>query len=268
MRSRHSRGNGPRQGAEDCRRCPRRPAGAGPHARRPVQSARGTRMPGSRPYYGDGHPPAGQRGEPEHGAVVIVRRTPSSSPAIGCAGHHQGPRTAGELAGFRGEPPAGRLPNGAPMDRSGAAGCDALDGLQGLALGLPDGVPGLRVRRPVGSSRRDLGAVRARAGRRLSLADRSFSVRDARAVADARPHFFCSAPDRLASRAGRRSWSSAGFRGHGAWPSRLTWPLSGPRSPSMISRVVVLPASFGPRMPKNSPWRTSNVTPSTACNPP
>jgi hypothetical protein len=36
----------------------------------------------------------------------------------------------------------------------------------------------------------------------------------------------------------------------------------------MISRVVVLPAPFGPRMPKNSPWLTSNVAPSTACNAP
>src|SRR5690606_32583067 len=38
----------------------------------------------------------------------------------------------------------------------------------------------------------------------------------------------------------------------------------GSRRPSMISRVVVLPAPFGPRIPENSPGSTENETPSTA----
>ena len=60
------------------------------------------------------------------------------------------------------------------------------------------------------------------------------------------------------------SGSSAGFRGHGLLPSTVTSPPSGSRRPSMISSVVVLPAPFGPRIPKNSPCSTANVTPSTA----
>ena len=43
---------------------------------------------------------------------------------------------------------------------------------------------------------------------------------------------------------------------------------SGSRRPSMISSVVVLPAPFGPRMPKNSPSATENDTPSTALRSP
>ncbi len=47
-------------------------------------------------------------------------------------------------------------------------------------------------------------------------------------------------------------------------PRTVASPVSGSRSPSMISSVVVLPAPFGPRMPKNSPGATSKLTPSTA----
>ena len=57
---------------------------------------------------------------------------------------------------------------------------------------------------------------------------------------------------------------SFGLRGQGDSPKTVTSPLSGLRRPSMISRVVVLPAPFGPRMPKNSPSDTSNEMPSTA----
>jgi len=63
---------------------------------------------------------------------------------------------------------------------------------------------------------------------------------------------------------GRRRW----LRGQGDSPNTLTRPPSASRSPSMISRVVVFPAPFGPRMPKNSPSWTSNVTPSTAVTSP
>ena len=47
--------------------------------------------------------------------------------------------------------------------------------------------------------------------------------------------------------------SSAELRGQTGWPSTVTVPESGRRSPSMVSRVVVLPAPLGPRMPTNSP---------------
>ncbi len=47
--------------------------------------------------------------------------------------------------------------------------------------------------------------------------------------------------------------SSAELRGQTDWPSTMTVPESGRRSPSMVSSVVVLPAPFGPRMPTNSP---------------
>src|SRR6266540_2828732 len=62
--------------------------------------------------------------------------------------------------------------------------------------------------------------------------------------------------------------SSAGLRGQGDSSKTRTSPLSALRSPSMISRVVVLPAPLGPRMPKNSPDSTSNERPSTACTSP
>jgi hypothetical protein len=62
--------------------------------------------------------------------------------------------------------------------------------------------------------------------------------------------------------------SSAGFRGQAGMPRTVASPASASRSPSMISRVVVLPAPFGPRMPKNSPGATSKLTPSTACRSP
>jgi hypothetical protein len=58
--------------------------------------------------------------------------------------------------------------------------------------------------------------------------------------------------------------SSAGLRGQAGTPSTLTVPLSAWRRPSTISSVVVLPAPFGPRIPKNSPRWTSKLTPSTA----
>jgi hypothetical protein len=68
----------------------------------------------------------------------------------------------------------------------------------------------------------------------------------------------CSRADRFSKNDDAWSWtpilgSNAGLRGHGAMSSTLTSPPSGWRRPSMISRVVVLPAPLGPRMPKNSP---------------
>jgi hypothetical protein len=83
----------------------------------------------------------------------------------------------------------------------------------------------------------------------------------------------CSRADRCSKNDDAWSWtpilgSSAGLRGHGAMPSTLTSPPSGRRSPSMISSAVVLPAPLCPKMPKNSPRPTSNVTPSTARRPP
>src|SRR4051812_27944825 len=47
-------------------------------------------------------------------------------------------------------------------------------------------------------------------------------------------------------------------------PSTSTSPESGSRRPSKISTVVVLPAPFGPSMPKHSPRRTSRSRPATA----
>jgi hypothetical protein len=47
-------------------------------------------------------------------------------------------------------------------------------------------------------------------------------------------------------------------------PSMIASPESIGRIPSIISRVVVLPAPFGPRIPNTSRSATSNVTPSTA----
>ncbi len=48
----------------------------------------------------------------------------------------------------------------------------------------------------------------------------------------------------------------------------MALPESMVRMPSIISRVVVLPAPFGPRMPNTSPLATSKLTPSTACRVP
>jgi hypothetical protein len=62
--------------------------------------------------------------------------------------------------------------------------------------------------------------------------------------------------------------SNVGLRGHGCSPSSVTWPESALRRPSTISSVVVFPAPFGPRMPKNSPSATVNETPSTAFSSP
>ncbi len=62
--------------------------------------------------------------------------------------------------------------------------------------------------------------------------------------------------------------SSDTLRGKGFWPSSRTESPSGSRSPSTISRMVVLPAPFGPRMPKNSPSETEKETPSTALRSP
>ena len=47
-------------------------------------------------------------------------------------------------------------------------------------------------------------------------------------------------------------------------PRTSTSPASGILRPSKISTVVVLPAPFGPSMPKHSPARTSRSRPSTA----
>src|SRR6185437_15396497 len=54
-------------------------------------------------------------------------------------------------------------------------------------------------------------------------------------------------------------WSRCGSR-----PSTRTAPPSGWRRPVTHSTVVVLPAPFGPRMPKTSPASTVNETSSTA----
>ena len=51
-------------------------------------------------------------------------------------------------------------------------------------------------------------------------------------------------------------------------PATVALPESMVRMPSIISRVVVLPAPFGPRMPNTSPLATSKLTPSTACSVP
>src|SRR6187401_851387 len=51
-------------------------------------------------------------------------------------------------------------------------------------------------------------------------------------------------------------------------PSTSTSPASGIRRPSKISTVVVLPAPFGPSMPKHSPARTSRSRPATAATSP
>ena len=50
----------------------------------------------------------------------------------------------------------------------------------------------------------------------------------------------------------------------GSSPSTRIVPLSGVRRPAMASTVVVLPAPFGPRMPKISPSSTEKDTSSTA----
>src|SRR5688572_7560695 len=44
-------------------------------------------------------------------------------------------------------------------------------------------------------------------------------------------------------------------------------PLLGGVMPSIISTVVVLPAPFGPRSPKQTPLASSKLTPSTARTP-
>jgi hypothetical protein len=56
--------------------------------------------------------------------------------------------------------------------------------------------------------------------------------------------------------------------GQGGWPSTVTAPPSASRSPSMISRVVVLPVPLGPRIAKNSPGSTWKLIPSTAARRP
>src|SRR6187549_4004122 len=50
-------------------------------------------------------------------------------------------------------------------------------------------------------------------------------------------------------------------------PSKTTVPEVIGRSPSIISKVVVFPAPFGPRIPKTSPFLTEKETPFTACTP-
>ncbi|KUN38462.1 hypothetical protein AQJ30_12895 [Streptomyces longwoodensis] len=59
-----------------------------------------------------------------------------------------------------------------------------------------------------------------------------------------------------------RSWSVTGSS-----PVTRTRPASGTRRPSTHSTVVVLPAPFGPRMPKTSPSWTAKETPSTTVRP-
>ena len=51
-------------------------------------------------------------------------------------------------------------------------------------------------------------------------------------------------------------------------PKTVAVPESGSRRPSRISIVVVLPAPFGPSMPKTSPRPTWKLTPSTALTSP
>ena len=53
-----------------------------------------------------------------------------------------------------------------------------------------------------------------------------------------------------------------------SWPSSETVPEVIVFKPSIISSVVVLPAPFGPKMPKISPWRTAKEMWSTAVKSP
>src|SRR5699024_3971787 len=50
----------------------------------------------------------------------------------------------------------------------------------------------------------------------------------------------------------------------GSRPCTRTLPPSGTRRPAMSSTVLVLPAPFGPRIPKISPWSMERETSSTA----
>ncbi len=92
-------------------------------------------------------------------------------------------------------------------------------------------------------------------------------------VGDRRPTPYRAAKVRICSRALSRSkkadaWSCTpirgnrrSLRGQGRSPSRRISPESGLRRPSIISRMVVLPAPFGPRIPKNSPSATLEAHP-------
>src|SRR4249919_1496821 len=51
-------------------------------------------------------------------------------------------------------------------------------------------------------------------------------------------------------------------------PKSSTVPDDAGRSPQMTLNSVVLPAPFGPRIARRSPWTTSRSTPSTARSPP
>ena len=51
---------------------------------------------------------------------------------------------------------------------------------------------------------------------------------------------------------------------HTSMPSTHTCPRSGRNSPVAMRSVVVLPAPFGPTMPKNEPRGTSRLTSATA----
>ena len=69
------------------------------------------------------------------------------------------------------------------------------------------------------------------------------------------------------------SWAPVRWRRADAWlvgsrPSTSTRPASGVRSPCTHSTEVVFPAPFGPRIPKISPWCTSNETSATASSSP
>ena len=107
-------------------------------------------------------------------------------------------------------------------------------------------------RRPARASRRPATPGRRRA-RRRSPAVRGRSAARRTTCPAAAPRSGCS---------------RAVLRGHTGSPSTVIEPVSGSRRPSIISTRVVLPAPFGPRMPKNSPSPTDSETPSTAVTDP
>ena len=79
----------------------------------------------------------------------------------------------------------------------------------------------------------------------------------------------CSAAVSRSKKAVACSWTptrgrSPVFRGQVASPKMRASPASGRRIPSMRSSRVVLPAPFGPRIPKKEPSGTDRSTPSTA----
>ena len=74
----------------------------------------------------------------------------------------------------------------------------------------------------------------------------------------------CARAARSPGAARRRGSADDRGRGAGRGRGRGSRPPSGVRRPAIDSTVVVLPAPFGPRIPKISPSSTVNETPSTA----